>query len=477
MISNEKQAIFIHIPKTAGTSIESALRKHTFKPQYNSYFNGKTATRGWDKKYDEVELIRGNTEFWTHKHRPAYLVKDEFQKYFKFAFVRNPWDLMVSSYHWWTQKNEDASEIRKQTSFKLRKRGFEYFVKSKFAHCINECFHDQEGQQRWINDLKQNSIIDFVGKFENLQSDFNKVCEKLELPKIKLPHELKTNRKPYWEYYTKETKEIIENIYRSDIERYGYEWEGKKLTKRRRRRPRTEHRFTTNSKEISLISRALDCKTLICINCCEVDRDHLRVLKNSDFYNRILNDDDIKVIEYYRGSDKIRFGGKELHFPGEEKYDKLHEKTYQLIEFCAKYFNFYNLVKLDGNFLSYTSVGERTRGKICGLDRVEKVIYKKPNVQYYGTNGRMFYRRDFHAWMKQKGLATDMDDPDWMYEELWYFCGKCYRINYDVAKFIANSEVCKKIVKQHDIENSYGMRPYSIEDVMIGRMYEQYLKQ
>ena len=62
----------------------------------------------------------------------------------------------------------------------------------------------------------------FIGKFENLQSDFNKICEIIGIKKEKLPLINNTNKEDYKSYYTEETKKIIQKAYKKDIEMFNY---------------------------------------------------------------------------------------------------------------------------------------------------------------------------------------------------------------------------------------------------------------
>lgn len=498
MISHKHKSIFVHIPKTGGTSIELALRDHSFGGQYNSYMNGKRATRGWDKAFDSNESpIRENSKYWIHKHRPVNLIKPRFKNYRTFAFVRNPWDLVVSSYHWWTQKTEGASELREATGKLLKQKGFDYFVKSEYASCINECDHKNHGQLYWLTDEKQNIIVDYVGRFENLNEHYAEICENIGISKHKLPHALKSRRKKYTEYYTKETIEIIEKAYNADIQEFKYSFgdspgiQPKLYVNFNSELPTqsvetkietVKHEPVITEKNINVVSSIantygnLDCDTLICINSCEKHEDHLQHLKNSEFYQKLKDTDGIGILEFYRGHESTKFENGKLLLQGIEQYDKLHVKTYDMIQWCIQNLRFNRLVKLDCNFLTYNHVGERTRKKICGIDRVEKSIYKRKFVPYVGSNGREFLLRDFRAWSKQKGIVTQLDEPTWLKDGIWYYCGKCYRINYEFAKFIATSEICKNMVKQHDVKNALGFHPFAVEDVMIGRMHEAFLE-
>jgi hypothetical protein len=150
-----------------------------------------------------------------HHYTLEELIKYQFMRssdlnYFKFCFVRNPWQRTVSA---WEYLIHQKWANMKQFST------FEIFIKnmpSRFAHLKPQC--------DWICDNNQNVIVDFIGRFENLQEDFNIICDKIGIPKQKLPHKNKTKHKHYTEYYDDETREIVAKKFAKDIEYFNYEF-------------------------------------------------------------------------------------------------------------------------------------------------------------------------------------------------------------------------------------------------------------
>jgi len=161
---------------------------------------------------------------------------------FIFTFVRNPYSRLVSRYIHMKNFFIDSRHRHKslsvgqaaQTSIK---KYFEYhnieFTEDNFNFPRFVKFAQKKVDPHWesqIDKFESQVIsldnIDFIGKLENLQQDFNTVCDKIKIPQQQLPHLNKTNHKHYTEYYDDETKQIVAEKYAKDIEYFGYEFGG-----------------------------------------------------------------------------------------------------------------------------------------------------------------------------------------------------------------------------------------------------------
>ena len=195
MISHKHKCIFVHIRKTGGISVSSFLTEidsdaeYAFHPDHSLH-----APLDW--------------------YRETY-GEQIYNDYFKFSIVRNPWSLRVSFCKWLAK--HDHGRLGKYA----RRLPFSDWVK-RYAVKWNP---NKTGvgltQLGYLNPVED---MDFIGRFENLEEDFNVVCDKIGIPHQELPHENKSKHKHYTEYYDDETRQIVAEKYAKDIEYFGYEF-------------------------------------------------------------------------------------------------------------------------------------------------------------------------------------------------------------------------------------------------------------
>ena len=215
MISHKYKCIFIEVPKTGSTSIRSILGVPP-KPHQNIC----------QMKFDLEN-------YWTHAGGPLnrllaalYLLlptstrerrgRELFHSYFKFGFVRNPWDRAVSLY-----ERREGLQLRGAMSFER----FVEWMSFASSTCIHPVPH--RNQLDWFVDSHGNVLADFIGRFENLSADWALVASRLGI-KQPLPHANKNPRriKPYTHYYNQRTRDLIAERFRVDIENFGYTFDG-----------------------------------------------------------------------------------------------------------------------------------------------------------------------------------------------------------------------------------------------------------
>ena len=145
--------------------------------------------------------------------------------YFSFSFVRNPWDRLVST--WKDKCRSQTLDFFKKTYGPYRNSFADFIFTLGYSP---DKFHAEwEGMidrhVRSYSELIPLDALDFIGRFENFQGDFNTICDKIGIPRQQLPHRNKTQHKHYTEYYDNETREIIAEKYAKDIEYFGYTFE------------------------------------------------------------------------------------------------------------------------------------------------------------------------------------------------------------------------------------------------------------
>lgn len=201
MIIENKKHIFIHIPKNAGTSITHWLVDEldgieTSGPVYSI-----------PEEQKEKYKLHQNEKHRTLSQYPNY------EDYYSWAIVKNPFDRFVSMYHWTQRFKKRYRNITWEDWLKIsvsdkREEAFEFFRNS---------------QCQFISDYSGEEISKII-RFENLQEGLKEIANKLDIPLI-LPHENKSTRKPYQEYYDKKSIDVVANLFADDIEYFGYTYD------------------------------------------------------------------------------------------------------------------------------------------------------------------------------------------------------------------------------------------------------------
>jgi hypothetical protein len=230
VICREYRCLFVHIPKTAGMSIE-----HVFL---------RLVGLSWETR--GPLLLRANDDPRLGPPRLAhltaaeyltcgYLTRKEFDACFRFSFVRNPWDRIVSEYKYrgFPVKIDFKTYLFKRLPSPGWSDGYSHIIPQ------HDFLHDQEGRL----------LVNFIGRYESLQADFDKVCARIGIPPTPLPRvnrsleearptsfrelrkqvrralwsrERKHTFPHYTEYYDDESRAFVGEMYRKDIEAFSY---------------------------------------------------------------------------------------------------------------------------------------------------------------------------------------------------------------------------------------------------------------
>lgn len=182
---------------------------------------------------DEVAVRHVGAIYSMH---PFMASHPSFKHYFKFSFVRNPWDRLVSCYEnkiVYVRENDDeaASFSRgafwvKYPNYDLKNMSFEEFVQMVIRQPDEEYFCDEHFKSQHC--FFAGHKMDFIGRFENFQNDLNELVGKLGLP----PHygELakkkynQSKRSHYTDYYDDQTRRLVAQRYAKDLHLFGYKY-------------------------------------------------------------------------------------------------------------------------------------------------------------------------------------------------------------------------------------------------------------
>lgn len=198
IISHSREFIFLKVSKTASSSMEVALFEYLEPNDANSPVKGAGSVcpnfqvRNKCGKHVSAEAVRKN------------LGEKIWDKYFKFCFVRNPWDRVVSCYY---HRNPDCSL-------------------TEFVHSDLVSFNLKYRTGRRIYKIGKKFVADKIYRFEDLKEAAIDIEERLNLPKpLVLPHLKAKSRPPgihYREVLSDKDRDTIAELYKEEIRKFGY---------------------------------------------------------------------------------------------------------------------------------------------------------------------------------------------------------------------------------------------------------------
>lgn len=211
LLSYEPAFLFVHIDKAAGSSIQLALEPFASKRRDSRVRRRLVWLGGLNRLglYRSLEFPEHATALTARRCLPASV----YARMFKFAFVRNPWDRLVSRYAYLLRNTDHPKH-----EFVSRMKDFESYVDWEIER-------GKMSQHTYVTDNAGRWIVDFVGYYERLHEDFAKACARLGV-RAELPRANTSSHRDYRTYYTPELRERVAREFQRDVELFGYTFDG-----------------------------------------------------------------------------------------------------------------------------------------------------------------------------------------------------------------------------------------------------------
>lgn len=208
LISDSHEFIFLRMRKVASSSMRDILRPHCIPiPQ------------------DRITHLKSRARLSTNYHKHVFRAHEDilstrrlmpralFERYFKFAFVRNPWERLVSEYEFLLKKTDHSRHTRVKNL-----AGFDQFIDMQIPR--RDAY-----QSNMLCDRGGILLVNFVGKLESLDTDWKTVCEHINIDYHALPQKNVTQHRRYQDYYTPKSIEKVRVHWARDICLFGYQFD------------------------------------------------------------------------------------------------------------------------------------------------------------------------------------------------------------------------------------------------------------
>lgn len=195
--------IYVHITKTGGTSIRQSM------------------------KFNHINKELGQRKHYTSKQIIEIVGEQAWNRAFKFSFVRNPFARMVSLYQYERKMNLGESNHYNRLIFNQN-------PDVNYREWLLDLLENRNGdanprnletQKRYLQNNKGKVELDFVGRFESLEYDFNRLCDQLGVD-VELKHLNKSaeNSSKHRDWYDRGSKNLIENYFKEDLDYFDYSY-------------------------------------------------------------------------------------------------------------------------------------------------------------------------------------------------------------------------------------------------------------
>lgn len=206
IVSSLHKFIFVAVPKTGTHSVRQALREQMGEEdieQVGLFVN---------KRFPMPELAAIRHGHLTLRQIKPFLPAADFQSYFKFGFVRNPFDRFVSYCAFMTRdKGEFAADPKAVMRHFL-------FTAPPHGHILfqpqHQFFVGEDGEL----------ISDYLGRIEQMQSSYDEICRRIGIAARPLDKVNSSRRGDYRDYYDQQLIDGVASLYARDLELFGYEF-------------------------------------------------------------------------------------------------------------------------------------------------------------------------------------------------------------------------------------------------------------